>query len=115
MFSPALYKLAILATIAIFGIVVADDDDDDKGNPCWKIPERQRTWEFIPCEGAINNADPVARVFKSRLYVYTSWDDKKACGKRQTSKKQGTAPEVGGFCMQGTIYDSFIYITFTHI
>lgn len=107
MFYSAFVKLAILG--AIFRIVSADDDDDDddkKGNPCWKIPDRTRTWEFIPCEDGVNNADPVARVFKSRLYVYTSWDDKNACGKQWNApslKKEGApSDKATSFCMQGT-------------
>jgi len=96
MSSYNLFTLLILA--AIFGLVI--------GNPCWSIPPRERTWEFIPCESEINTADPVARVFNGRLYVYTSWDDKNACGKRWNLKKEGTPDnreEESSFCMQGTV------------
>lgn len=69
-------------------------------NDCWSIRNKWQTWDFIPCEGGVNNADPVARVFNGRMYVYTSWDDKYACGRRWNKpwwKKQG----MKQFCMTG--------------
>lgn len=62
---------------------------------CWRA--RRGNWAFIPCEGRVNNADPTARVFNGRLYVYTSWDHSRACGRRWRGKKRG----FRSFCMVG--------------
>lgn len=44
-------------------------------------------WSFIPVEAWKNTADPIARVFNDRLYVYTSWDNRLACGKQWARPK----------------------------
>lgn len=54
---------------------------------------------FLPHERWAKTADPTARVFNGRLYVYTSWDDGTACGPKWSSpqKKEGSQR----FCMIG--------------
>lgn len=54
---------------------------------------------FLPIEPWQNTADPTARVFNGRLFVYTSWDHSLACGPKwsKPQKKQGSQR----FCMVG--------------
>lgn len=57
--------------------------------------EVPRIWSHIPVdEENVYNADPTARVFDGKLYIYTSWDDPQSCG---VNKKKGEAK----FCMPG--------------
>lgn len=64
---------------------------------CWPLGERRRSWSFIPCEPKVHNADPVARVFDGRLYVYTTTDDPRSCGPAGKGKSKG----LNEFCMPG--------------
>lgn len=55
-------------------------------------------WSFIPVEQWVDRADPTARVFEGKLYVYTSWDHTLACSK---SPNQGKKQGFQQFCMPG--------------
>ncbi len=55
------------------------------------------TWLFLPSEANVYTADPIARVFGGRLYIYTSWDSNTTCGPAGT----GTAQGYQQFCMSG--------------
>ena len=55
------------------------------------------SWAFLPTEPGVYTADPIARVFNDRLYVYTSWDSNSTCGARATRAAQGYQQ----FCMSG--------------
>jgi len=66
---------------------------------CWDIKE-ENSWAYLPCEQWLGNADPTARVFNGRLYVYTSWDYPIECGNDWmdwSKPKQGYQQ----FCMPG--------------
>lgn len=54
---------------------------------------------FLPTERWANTADPTARVFNGRVFVYVAWDHAHACGPRwaRPRKRQGSQ----GFCMIG--------------
>jgi len=82
--------LPLLAFFLAFTIVYSEEES---------CPSRSDndTWAFIPCESHLNNADPIARVFNDRLYVYTSWDHADVCGNINCEKKQGYQQ----FCMPG--------------
>lgn len=63
---------------------------------------RPRTYNneaYLPTEPWANTADPTARVFNGRVFVYVAWDHAFACGRRWASprKKQGSQR----FCMVG--------------
>lgn len=51
--------------------------------PCFAqgtLPTALVPWSFLPIDGPVKTADPVARVFGDRLYVYTALDHTFDCG-----------------------------------
>ena len=68
-------------------------------NPCWNVKPGLRWWS-IPCEYGINKADPIARVFNGRLFIYTTWDHTTGCG-RAYNKPEWKRQGFQEFCMPG--------------
>ena len=69
------FKLALVLMIMVTPCIVQGVPLQKKSMPF--------SWNFLPVFG--KTADPTARVFGDRLYVYTSLDHTFACGPKDSS------------------------------